>query len=277
MKLLAIAVTTLLLAARPQDDAEAKKKRMGEILKELFALQQKAESDPALRKDPAVREKVDALQKEGDTILRALVGDDREKQDAVMDETIQKYAPELADEIAKAKTGAMEASARAALMNLSTAQEQFRLDYADYWVADVSGLNRILRGEASIRIIEDSMALADAKPCVALDVEGAFKADGEARAVKLAALGKSKPKTGYYVIALESYQDASGKTVKYHEGSGRSAEKYGFCAYPAEYGKTGRQTFMMGEDRVVWKKDTAGKAPSGYPTEPVKNGWEKAK
>jgi len=182
------------------------------------------------------------------------------------------------------RIAANEAAARSCLRNIVVAQAQFRMmdrdgnGAADYWVADVSGLARIKASKDSkdgIALIEPTLACADAKPCVPLDKEGEFKGGNEP--VTLVAAGAAKPKIGYLFQTVAKYQDRDGKWEAYDPGNGRNAALYAFCALPAEYGKTGNNTFIISEIGTVWKKDTGGKEPEGMPFDPAKDGWTEAK
>jgi len=249
-------------------------------MKEFIDLRKKVEADPNLRGDSKIEERFDTLGKEGDRLLKELGAEDREKQEPLIEEIVKKYAPEILEEVEKSNRAANEVNAMATLKNVAVAEADFRMNdrdfngYNDYWVADVSGLNRIAAaGGGSLNLIESAFALADARPCVALDQEGVFRAKGEKQDVKLVALGKPAPKAGYRFVALESYEDDNGKPTKYDDGTGRSADRYAFCAYPAEYPKSGTLTLIVGEDNNVFKKDTGGKPPQGYPRDPIKEGW----
>ena len=55
-------------------------------------------------------------------------------------------------------------------------------------------------------------------------------------------------------------------------------DRYGFCAYPAEYGKTGVMTFIVNQAGVRYQKDTGGKNIDQWPCEedkdPTADGWK---
>jgi hypothetical protein len=89
----------------------------------------------------------------------------------------------------------------------------------------------------------------------------------------MTALGQGKARSGYLFVALESCEVEVGKWKPYHDGSGRSDARYGFCAYPERYGVSGRLTFIISESGTVYRKDTGGKPPAGYPMDPVAAGW----
>ncbi len=246
-----------------QDDAvEAKKKRLAEILKQFKSLEVEAEK-----------------------LMEELTGGDQSKQDKLIEEVLTKYAPEMKAEMDKARAVANERNAWVSLRTIGTAQVDFRSNdrdnnmINDFWVRDISGLYRIRPtggDDWSIKLIELSIALADAKPCVALDKKGECKLEGEKQSVTLEQLEPGAPKAGYNFVVLESYEDENGKTVKYDNGSGRSQSTFGVCAYPADTAKTPKaSTYIMSEENVVWKKDTGGKPATTFPLKPAEAGWVK--
>ncbi len=260
MKTLALAVLAILLPAPSedgpavrvegaQDDAEAKKKRLGELLRQMNQIQAEAEK-----------------------ILRELSGGDDEKAEAIMREVAAKHAPRMAAEMERAQLASNERNASATLKTFATAQADFRANdrdanrINDFWVADVSGLYRVDTG-IPIRLIERAAAAADAKPCVPLDQEG------RVGGTRIMGLEKPSPKAGYWFAAVEKYTDDKGVPVKYNEGNGRNPIRFGLCAYPADYEKTGKLTFIVDESNTVWKKDTAGKPVALFPTDPRREGW----
>ena len=79
---------------------------------------------------------------------------------------------------------------------------------------------------------------------------------------------------GYWFAAVEKYED-KGVPVKYNEGNGRNPSRFAMCAYPAEYEKTGKLTFLIDENNTVFRKDTAGKPVVLLPTDLRQAGWSK--
>lgn len=169
---------------------------------------------------------------------------------------------------------ANERTASATLKTFATAQADFRANdrdgnlIADYWSADVSGLYRIDTG-ITLKLIERGAATADAKPCVPMDKEG------KAHGLKIAGLDKAVPRSGYWFAAVEKYEDEKGAPVKYDLGNGRNLARFAFCAWPAEHGITGRHTFIISEQYVVWKMNTGGKPVDLFPADPARSGWTK--
>ncbi|HXX92898.1 MAG TPA: DUF2950 family protein, partial [Planctomycetota bacterium] len=132
---------------------------------------------------------------------------------------------------------------------------------------------RIDAGGGALRLIEVSVATADARACVPLDKAGRLAGVAKEHASKLVAAGPPAPKAGYWFSVVEKYQDEKGTAVKYDEGNGRNLSRFGFYAYPDAYGKSGKMTFMLNEENVIWRKDLAGKMLDAFPSDPEKAGW----
>ena len=129
---------------------------------------------------------------------------------------------------ARLPIAANERSASGCLRFLATIEEDFRENdrdgngVHDYWTRDVAGLHKFVvraRSSPAIELIPRSYAEADGAS------EGA------------------RPHNGYYLKALE----VDEKT------------KFGFCAYPADYDRTGRWTFVINETKKLYRVDTQGK------------------
>jgi len=121
-----------------------------------------------------------------------------------------------------------ERSASASLRYLAEVEEDFRQNdrdrngVQDYWTRDVAGLHQFkvtARSSTPVELIPRSYADADG-----------------------AAPG-SQPRNGYYFKAVPP----AGKTG------------FAFCAYPADYDRTGRWTFVINEEKKVYRVDTGGK------------------
>jgi hypothetical protein len=255
MKTAVIALAIVLCAATPpQDDAEAKKKRLGEIFSQSLK-----------------------LQKEAEALMKELTGGDRGKQEAVMREIMEKYAPEMAEQFNRALTMSNERTASVTLKTLATAEADFRANDRDanhendFWVADVSGLYRLFANGDMLKLIEMSVALADARPTIPLDSTGALPSDAK---TKLQFLGKAATKAGYQFAAIEKYEE-DGAIQKYDEGKGRNPSRFGFCAYPAAYPANGKMTFVITENNTVFRKDTGGKRVEQWSSNPQKDGWQR--
>ncbi len=146
---------------------------------------------------------------------------------------------------------ANERNAWTSLKTLATAQEYFREHDAnkdsrnDYWRADVAGLyTEKDRGEP-LRLIELSCAVADDRPVVPA--------------------GPRASKSGYWFRAIHFADEAKPDPAR-----------FAFCAFPDGSPKNGRYTFILREDRVVYRKDL-GKARGidVWPDDPEKAGWTK--
>jgi len=132
----------------------------------------------------------------------------------------------------------------------------------DFWVGDVSSLYRFMHTNKEIKLIDKSLADADAAPLKSTNL-APLKLD------------KPVPKSGYLFTVLAKYGD-NDKTEAYHSGGFRNEHKFAFAAYPADYRASGRMTFVVGEAGTVWKKDLGGKPPEAFPDSFSKDNWEKA-
>ena len=168
-----------------------------------------------------------------------------------------------------AALAANERIASSSLKTLATAEADFKANdrdgngSKDFWVGDVSGLYRYTAANnREIKLIDKSLADADAAPL---------------KNQNLSALKREQPlpKTGYLFAVLPKYVDKE-KTENYHSGGFRHSNRFGFAAYPVDYGKSGRYTFIVNESNTVWKKDLGGKPPEMYPESPSKDEWEKS-
>ncbi len=156
---------------------------------------------------------------------------------------------------------ANERNAADCLETLATAETDFRANdrdgnrVHDFWTADVAGLH-VLGGPtgvpgqtASIRLIDARIAEADASH------------------------PDARPFRGYHFRAM----DLDEEGVPYRQettGNPRRAKeknttKFGFCAYPAAYGRTGRWTYVVNEGRTIFKLDTEGKPVLRFPCDPT--------
>ncbi len=123
----------------------------------------------------------------------------------------------------------------------------------DYWTYDVSCLHRMYRADNTTKTsfipldiarADDSMAEAGDFGATPLIEDWIDVASG--------------PKSGYYFQAMEL--DENGEPYNQEEvGETRikatNKTRFGFVAYPAEYGKTGRLTFIVNEQGTVYSID----------------------
>jgi len=59
-------------------------------------------------------------------------------------------------------------------------------------------------------------------------------------------------------------------------GKVHNHSRFGFCAFPAEYGATGNRTFILSEGNTVFVKDTQGEPVLEWPTDDeLRAGWSK--
>jgi hypothetical protein len=173
---------------------------------------------------------------------------------------------------------ANERNASASLKTICTAEMDFRANdrdgngVNDFWTGDVSGLFCLRPPDAGgpLGLIEISVAAADGAP-----VMGRVPADRKAGLST-----SSHPKAGYFFRAMK--EDESGEPYGRDTEGRKSLGPYynlagfAFCAHPAKYPSSGRQTFIVNEGAVVWKKDTGGEAVDGWPENPAEEGWVKA-
>jgi hypothetical protein len=152
---------------------------------------------------------------------------------------------------ASAVRDANERDAAAALQSLAVAEAEFfarDLDgngANDYWTADVQGLWSLKgRDGKPIALIEPVLALADARPFHDRAYEGRFESLGQF----------SQPWNLAYM-----FQAVPAGRLTLH------SSKFGFCATPKEYGKTGQKTFIVNEERHVYWKDTHGQPVLDWP------------
>ncbi len=156
---------------------------------------------------------------------------------------------------------ANERNASGTLRTFSTAQADFRSNdrddnrINDFWVGDVAQLHYMKVGDYEIKLIEPKAAEADAA----------------------AISGKlPKPGWGYLFRVVPFYNDGLGiRPYAAEEAKMRHPGKYAFVAYPADYGVTGRMTYIVDESITMWQKDTMGEAVMTFPVEPRKDGWRK--
>lgn len=127
---------------------------------------------------------------------------------------------------------------RTAVMNLrriEEAQQEHREKESAYWAKDLAGLADHL-----------PPALAEAKKTAA---------------------------DGYFFDVLKSYRE-KGASIAYDDGKGRNPKRFGLVAWPANYPREGRATFLYSETGHVWAKDTGGRPVEELPEDPAMQGWK---
>jgi hypothetical protein len=180
-----------------------------------------------------------------------------------------------------ARGASNERNASACLKTLASAEADFRANdrdgnkVNDFWTGDVAGLYTLKSGGDSIKLIELSIALADAAPLEAGAAAGQYVAPST--------LGNPGPKAGYHYRVM-THDNSSGKSEPYATSTGGTPDLgkvhhvscFGFCAYPAEYGATGTKTYIINEGYTIFWKDTQGEPVLEWPTDAeLKADWTK--
>jgi hypothetical protein len=158
-----------------------------------------------------------------------------------------------------------EMMAETGLQFIRQAQETFknsdsdRNGAADFWTRDVAGLYALRDSSGQAIFLLDP-------PTAQADSEGAVR-HGLAPA----------PKNGYFYRMMVT--DPDGEAYQKDDDKDGSAfthpSRYGVAATPAQYGATGRFTFITNETGEVWKKDTQGKPVAKWPgKDPAQDGWQ---
>ncbi|MHC4607170.1 MAG: DUF2950 family protein [Planctomycetota bacterium] len=204
---------------------------------------------------------INVLFKSGEIVT--LTPDDR-LYDTALEKTKGVFKPEKKKERGEAPPGMNEFMAKEMFKALPSAQVDFRANERDgngvydFWVGDISGLYRCLGKDGKpIKLISEIVAQADARP---------LKEKGLAKHL----VEEPVPCSGYFFVALKNDQEGN----PYDDGSRRNGGKFGIAIYPAKYGETGKRTFILNEENIIWSKDTGGKVPEAFPADPLKEGWK---
>lgn len=274
-----LAASLMAQGAIQDPKVEATQKKIAALMRELQGILKKFDPDPMADPDPQLEKRAKEIGKEVHELALQASGKDEKKAEQFVLDSLAKFAPEVLDEM---RRGNLETLAMSNLKTLAILESTFSTKDSDgngikdFWVADVSGLQRIMTGNPAkpIKLLrDDEVALADAKPAVPLDKEGEFKA-GDGSKVPFAKLGKASPTNGYLFVAVSSYVDAAGKTINFDSGNGRNKDRFAFCAYPAEYGKPCKATFVVDVLGAILQKDTGGAALTVMPADLAKEGWK---
>jgi hypothetical protein len=141
-----------------------------------------------------------------------------------------------------------ERNASTHLKLLTSAEADFRANdrdlnkVNDFWTGDVSGLYYVkpVGGGQELRLIEESLAYADAKPLLVLP-KGTI------------------PKASYQYQALDRDEAFKGTEEEYYkqdtDKSGRKVHntgQFGFCAYPVQGG--GNYVFRVNENNTIFRE-----------------------
>lgn len=66
------------------------------------------------------------------------------------------------------------------------------------------------------------------------------------------------PSRGFWLGAIDRDEDGRDYVLHKDEKLLTNPARYGYCAWPAEYGRTGRLTFIVNQEGVVYSKDRGG-------------------
>lgn len=186
------------------------------------------------------------------------------------------------------KIAANEASAMAALMLLVSQEAVWRQTdtdgngVKDYWVADMSCFYRFLRadGRTKVNYIDISIAKADAAPFSKNNTNPIRTAGVNIPDVEDWSKVVPVPKSGYFFRVMQKDEEDipyAQTTVGDNNIRVGNQTKFAFVAYPAEYPKSGKQTFIINEAGTVYSKDTRGQPVLQWPAEdPCTAGWAEA-
>lgn len=162
-------------------------------------------------------------------------------------------------------------NASASLKTLASAQADYRGNDRDenkdqdYWRGDVSGLYSVLPAGSTemIKLIELSVAAADASPLGKNKIgdrgPGQIAQDQYAEFV---------PKAGYFYLALRHVGE---------DPKALDSRRFAACAYPADYPRSGKWTFVIDEGNTVFRRDLGRQGPPEvFPdAESLKRDWSK--
>lgn len=166
-----------------------------------------------------------------------------------------------------------ELSAIDALRRVHAAELDFRRNdgdgnaVPDFWAADVSGLFRA--------------AQPNGEPCAILDpsIAAADRAALPPSDGPRPRLTAAQPPTAWHGYWLRAVKGLAADGPDDDTQAWESLRGFGFVAYPAEPGVTGRRVFLVGEDGVVWAKgvEAAGReGPAEWPARgPEADGWKR--
>jgi hypothetical protein len=154
-----------------------------------------------------------------------------------------------------------EFAAAIALRVLANAEADFRAQdrdengVNDFWTGDVAGLHGLAVNGRPLELISREIAQADARPLQLL-------------------ASPPVPYHGYCFAALIADDSAEGEEYGQDSESGLGPQgkvhnraRIGFCAYPADYGKTGWHTWIINERSSLFKIDSGGKPILRWPSD----------
>lgn len=182
---------------------------------------------------------------------------------------ISSFAPAAAKALERTRMKANGTTARAGLRIIVSTEDVWKLTDSDrngvqdFWTLDVAAFHAMKDSEgAELGFIDVSLARADRLGW------SAYVKDAPA------------PKSGYWFRALVTDETGAPYAAD-GDGDGKACTnpaKFAFCAYPAEYGKTGTLTYIIDETGVPYEKDLGAEAREGidrWPGEdPESAGWK---
>lgn len=134
---------------------------------------------------------------------------------------------------------------------------------SDFWTGDVAGLCYLHRyGIAGAPVDIRAIAEADVHPLKPI-------------------VPKPVPYKGYLFAALEEDDTLAGTPERFYKvdtggsppmGKVHHLSRFGFCAFPAEYGVTGKFSYLINQNGVVHRWDAGGTIPSHWLTFPPDSG-----
>ncbi|MBI4833542.1 MAG: DUF2950 family protein [Planctomycetes bacterium] len=122
----------------------------------------------------------------------------------------------------------------------------------DYWTYDVSTLYRMLKGGTPSAYITLDLAKADVNCHPDDSIANGITQDWN---VIKSTCG---PKAGYWIKALKEYEPGKPYNQNFYAGTNVACAndyRFGFCAFPAEYGVSGIRTFILNEQGIIYYKD----------------------
>lgn len=153
--------------------------------------------------------------------------------------------------------GHYERNASTMLKTITSAQADFRANDRDgdgvnqFWRADIAGLYALAPGGGpAMRLIDRSLALADARPVHDLTRDG-----------------ERAPQQGYWYRAIRHSDEKAIDAVS----------QFAAVAYPADYPQSGKDTFIVDENNTIFRADLGhGHGLEAYPTEDeLRTKWSK--
>jgi general secretion pathway protein G len=170
----------------------------------------------------------------------------------------------LSEDVQPEDVRANEDLAASALKILASAEAAFRSNdrdgngINDFWTGDVAGLYQLTtKGERfSIKMIGITLASADAAPLP--------RESGATPAPPL-------PRHGYWYRVLRKDRSTQPPEDYATDTTGRGGprtynrNRFGFVAYPAEYGVSGLRTLIINEATSVYGRDTQGEPVEDWP------------